>query len=331
MIVNPVKKLAGFFLDFIYFNSIFHHMFRSRKQPESNYSAVFVNGTTLRVPLNADKPITELAWPEFYDVGINSYCAAACPFCYTDAKKSGINFSEIIEKIYRFFGQMTPNQRPFQVALGGSGESTAHPDFINVLRSFHELSIVPNYTTNAMHITPELIAATKEFCGGVAISLHPHLEKVWRKALVTFKEANIITNVHVIISDKASIDKFAQVYEEFKDTVEYFVLLPYMVTGRAPNVAIDYDYFEKALGTIKDHSKLAFGSNFYRFLKTSSNVKCSLYPPEIMSKYLIMDDRMSLYNNSFEMKPVGFTPGIGVELGKAADTEDLSVFQKTGS
>jgi len=306
-------------------------MFRTRKQPSSNYSAVFVDGTTVRVPIDHNKTITELSWPEFYDVGINTWCAAACPFCYTNALREGVHFSNIVDKINGFFGKMTPNQRPFQVALGGSGESTAHPDFLKVLEAFHALGIVPNYTTNAMHLTPELIEATKKFCGGVAISLHPHLEKVWRKALVTMKEAGIRTNVHVIISDKDSIDSFKKTFEEFKDNVEYFVLLPYMVTGRAPNVPIDYDYFDKVLGTIKDHKQLAFGSNFYRFLKKNTSVKVSLYPPEIMSKYLIMNDNMQLFNNSFEMKPVGFSLETGVELGKAADCEDLKVFDKVGS
>ncbi len=307
-------------------------MIKSRKQPSSNYSAVFVDGMTLRIPLDANKPITELAWPEFYDVGINSFCAAACPFCYTDAKKSGVHFSNIVDKINDFFGKMTPNQRPYQVALGGSGESTSHPEFLNVLKAFADLGIVPNYTTNAMHMSEELIEATIKYCGGVAISLHPHLEKVWRKALKVYAERKIRTNVHVIISDKKSIDDFKRIFDEFKDNVEYFVLLPYMVTGRAPNVPIDYDYFATVLETIKDQSKLAFGSNFYRFLKSGkSNVKVSLYPPEIMSKYLIMDDKMQLFNNSFEMKPVSFNPVDGVELGKAADTEDLTVFQKTGA
>lgn len=311
-------------------------MIKSRRQPESNYNAVFiktdgVNGTTLRIPIDPNKPITELRWPEFYDVGINTYCAAACPFCYTDAKRNGVNFPNIVDRIYKFFGTMTPNQRPFQVALGGSGESTAHPDFLEVLKAFSDLGIIPNYTTNAMHMSSKLIDATKQYCGGIAISLHPHLEKVWRKAIQTAYDEKIVTNVHVIIGDAVSIDAFKAQYEEFKDKVGYFVLLPYMVTGRAPKVAIDYEYFEKILNTIPDHSKLAFGSNFYRFLKKTSAVKVSLYPPEIMSKYLIMDDNLSLYNNSFEMKPVNFNHTDGVEIGKAADTEDLSVFQKTGS
>ena len=36
-----------------------------------------------------------------------------------------------------------------------------------------------------------------------------------------------------------------------------------------------------------------------------------------MSKYLVMDDRMEVSNNSFEKKPVNFVQGVGCELGMA--------------
>ena len=41
---------------------------RKRDEPEANYSAVFFNGRTLRSPIDPSKPITELRFPEFYDL-----------------------------------------------------------------------------------------------------------------------------------------------------------------------------------------------------------------------------------------------------------------------
>lgn len=296
--------------------------FRTRREESANYSSIFINGKTLRFAIDKNKPITELRWPEFFDVGINSKCFAGCPTCYTSATSKGTNFPNIIEKINRFFGPMTLNQRAYQVALGGSGEATIHPDFIEVLKTFHDLQIVPNYTTNGMHLNDSIIEATIKFAGGVALSLHPQLEKIWRGALNTLNEAKIRTNVHVIISDKESIDKFYQQYNEFKDRTEYFVLLAYMSVGfggGANSKLIDYDYFDKILKLIPDHSKLAFSSNFYKFLLNHKEYKVSVYQPEAMSKYLIFNDKHdnmipSIYNNSFECKPVNWENEMGCQI-----------------
>ena len=98
-----------------------------RVEESANYKGVFFQGKTIRIPLDKSKPITELKYPEFLDVGINSLCYGRCSYCYTCATSKGYNFSNILVKINDFFGRMTLNQRPFQVAIGGSGEATLHP------------------------------------------------------------------------------------------------------------------------------------------------------------------------------------------------------------
>ena len=82
-------------------------MIKKRSFPESNYSAIYVNGGTLRMPIDTRKPIKELEWPEFYDVGINSLCYGNCPYCYTCATSKGKNFINIIGKIKHFFVEHT--------------------------------------------------------------------------------------------------------------------------------------------------------------------------------------------------------------------------------
>ena len=280
---------------------------RTRKEPTANYSSVFINGKTIRIPIDKTKTITELRYPEFLDVGINSKCAGGCTYCYTSATSKGYNFHNIVEKIHTFFGTLDMNQRPYQVALGGSGEPTLHDKFIEVLETFHSLSIVPNYTTNGMHLSDKVIDATKKYCGGVAITLHRHLEKFWRKGIETLIENGIKTNVHIVVSDKDSVDFLKQVYAEYNGRIDYFVLLPYMNVGFAENDprSIDYTALEEWLDGVYQNGNIAFGSNFYEFLKTKrEKYDVSIYPPEIMSKYLIMDDDMKVYNNSFECREV---------------------------
>jgi len=276
-----------------------------RHHPDSNYRAVWLNGKTIRLPIAISKPVTELKFPEFYDVAINSWCSANCPECYTAATKNGKHFGSITNKIIQYFGVMSPNERPFQVALGGAGEPTAHPQFVDVLRVFDHLGIVPNYTTNGMHLNKETIEATKKYCGGVAVSLHPHLETTWRKAIELLLENGIKTNVHIIISDQESIDFFKRIYDEYCGRIDYFVLLAYIPIGRAAPKDISYEYLEKTLDKIPNRGNVAFSSKFYDFLKAKKHkYDVSIYPPEILSKYLVMDDDMKLYNNSFEMKEV---------------------------
>lgn len=92
-----------------------HFGVKQRVFPESNYNAIWFNLKTLRLGSGQAK---ELEYPEFYDIGINTKCNLNCPMCYVSATKSGIDFSDICGKAKIFFGQMTKNERPFQVAIG---------------------------------------------------------------------------------------------------------------------------------------------------------------------------------------------------------------------
>jgi MoaA/NifB/PqqE/SkfB family radical SAM enzyme len=280
-------------------------MIKKRKEINSNYSAIFINGKTIRIPIDADKPIEELEYPEFYDVSLGTYCKGGCPYCYASASTKGNNYKNASQKIKDIFQNMSEEKRPFQVAIGGGGEPTLHPEFEDVLKTFHDLGIVPNYTTNGMHIDDDILKITKQYCGGVALTLHKHLKKYWEKALDLLVENKIKLNIHIVISDKESIGYARDLYEKYSHCVDYFVLLPHMNVGFASKKPKDIDYVEltKWVESIYREGKIAFGANFYEYLKTN-DFNMSLYPPEIMSKYLVLEDLPKLFNNSFECKPV---------------------------
>lgn len=278
-------------------------MIKKREFKESNYRSIWFNGKTIRVAIDPKQPITELEFPEFYDVKLTGKCEGKCPWCYMDSKETDEHYENSVQKIKDYFEPMTENERPFQVALGG-GEPTGHPDFIEILETFDSLGIQPNYTTNGMFCESEnimdILLATKKYCGGVAVSCHPHLKKYWATAARLFSIEKIKLNFHIIISDKESIDEFVEIYNEWKDKVDYFVLLPYGNQGRAPHKEIDWDYLVKNLP--EDQSKLAFGANFYPYLlNTEHSIRVSLYEPEIMSKFLDLKD-MKLYPSSFSVE-----------------------------
>ena len=154
---------------------------RKRCFPKENYIGIYLNHKTIRVPIDKTKPILELEYPEFYDVKITNACTGECVYCYQDSVIED-HYPDVIQKINDFFGPMDMNQRPFQVAIGG-GNPNEHPDFIKVLQAFHDLGITPNYTTNGIGMADgNIIQATKDLCGGVAITCHRHLDHDWRYA-----------------------------------------------------------------------------------------------------------------------------------------------------
>lgn len=279
---------------------------RIRVSMESNYKGIYLDGVTYRLPLDPSKPMAELKYPEFYDVKLTETCHGACKYCYMDSKPTDPHASDICKKTLEYFGSLSLNQRPFQVALGG-GEPTLHPEFCDVLKTFHDLGITPNYTTNGMFIenwgkAQDIFAATLKYCGGVAISCHPHLDEYWRFAATRFADLSTRLNFHIIISDRDSIDRFVKIYNAFKDVVDYFVLLPYGIQGRAVPKEIDYEYLIKVSPT--NTSKIAFGANFHQMLTSNpGNFKVSLYEPEMFSKFLDYKD-MKLYPSSFNLQEI---------------------------
>ena len=239
----------------------------------------------------------------------NGVVAHNCHFCYTSAIKNGVNYSNLVQKISDWFGVLDENQRPFQVAIGGGGEPTLHPEFPAAVKRFSELGIMPNYTTNAMHLTDEVMEATTTYCGGVAISCHPHLDKVWKKGIETLTNAKVRTNVHIIVGEPGSADRFWEIYNEFNGLVEYFVILPYQAAGRAQEVDTK-DEWTKLFDTLLEvrPPNIAFGALFYPFiLEHSEKYKgfdISLYEPEVMSGYLMMEDGdMVIRRSSYDLLP----------------------------
>ena len=280
---------------------------KTRIFPEHNYKGIYINGKTIRIALDPKRPIDELLYPEFYDVSVTSYCEGNCPYCYQNSLDSNSHPKNIIEKFKSFFGSMSENQKPFQIAFGG-GEPTEHPDFPELMKVCYEMGIAPNYTTNGMWVDYDydkkmkLAEATAKYCGGVAVSTHPHLKRQWQLATESYFAGDIFTNLHLIIGDKKSIDDFLEIYKKWKGMIKYFVLLPLTAQGRATESFVDWNYLEKNIdGSPTD---IAFGANFYPYLcKDPNRFKVSLYEPEILSKYLDLKT-MNIYPSSFSNRVI---------------------------
>lgn len=281
-------------------------MVKIRKDIGANYKAVFFDGKTIRLRIDNNKPITTPKHAEIEDVAINSKCFANCSYCYTSATKLGYNFDNIIEKADKVWGSLKEEERPFQIAIGGAGESTIHPDWVKFVKHVKSLGIMPNYTTNGMHLSNDILQATADYCGGVAVSYHPHIKPTFIKAVDKLSELDTKLNAHIILGDEQSFIDMVEIYEKYSDKLDYLVILPYQAAGRGTPIET-HETWLKAFDWIASvkSNKFAFGALFYNWLLDNKvPIKMSIYEPEIYSGYRMLDHNYeTLFKSSYDLTP----------------------------
>lgn len=275
---------------------------RKRVNPEYNYKSIFFDNKTIRQRIDYSKPVLPLLTPEIEDVAINSKCYANCSYCYVSALSSGVNYSNVVEKAIQVYEPLKKD-RPYQIAIGGNGESTLHPDWVEFVKTVKSLDIVPNYTTNAMHLSDKILQATEDYCGGVAVSYHPHIEKTFHQGIEKLSKINTILNVHIIVGEKDSLENLKKMYEKYRYLVKYFVILPYQSSGRAKKILTD-KVFKETFDWVKtvNSKQFAFGALFYPFLqKEDTGLDISIYEPEVYSGFRVFDDSfLELKKSSYD-------------------------------
>lgn len=298
-----------------------------RENKEKNYKALWFNLKTIRVGEGKceELPIDE---KEFYDVAINTACNAGCDFCYVAAGKLGVNYPNICETWKKWMSNHIDfidefaiyTNKPFQIAIGSTGEPTLHPEFCKFLETVSNTGVVPNYTTNGIILSawdnvelPEyglankILNYTSAYVGGVAVSFgNKHIRNKARKAIEgLIAKGNTNINIHHLISTKESVDEFVSEYLRYGDDIAYHVLLPLMPAGRS-NKGIEegvFEYLENVINENKMH-KIAFGAHFINNLRTS-NIKTWLYDEHSLSaNCLLKPNNIVLTKSSFDLTPI---------------------------
>lgn len=293
-----------------------------RSLSKYNYYAIWSNLKTIRLGED-EKTILELPpdLSEFYDIGINNMCNAECPFCYVSATNKGENFPNIIE-VWKRWMNMLPSKKiknctytlkPFQIAIGSTGEPTIHPNFTKFLQAVYETEVVPNYTTNGIILSDtknpwcqEILEYTQQYVGGVAVSFGN--KNLRNKAvcavnnLLTYGNCKVM--IHHLISDIKSVDEFVEYVKMYKDDIHYHVLLPLMQHGRSTKRMdkFAFKYLESKILS-EDIANVAFGANFYPYLE-NSKIPVSTYPQEAYSKNVILNNKVIITPSSFDLKPI---------------------------
>lgn len=196
------------------------------------------------------------------------------------------------EKVQKKAFKFTFTEKPFQIAIGSTGEPTIHPEFTEFLETVFSTSVVPNYTTNGIilskygksPIADSIMEATSNFVGGVAVSF---------------------SNLLIRHQAEQAVDNFIQTWLYYGDDILYHVLLPLMPSGRSTKGIEDgvFEYLEEQVekNNIKN---VAFGAHFINALQTSK-IKTWLYPAESLSKNVILTkDKVQITPSSFNLNPV---------------------------
>jgi len=196
------------------------------------------SGLFLRVPFaNCQDPLWCESGPEIIDWAITEKCNKSCRICYSNATPEG---RETTEAELEAFCKALKTVPVHSVALGG-GNPNEHPLFPTIVRRLHETGAIPTYTTNGEGVTDEVLEATKQHCGAVAVSWPWDGDTndlvLVLSTLRKFIRAGIQTNIHFVlgkdsISEAIRITRYSPKYWNL-DGLNAIVFLLYKPVGRA--------------------------------------------------------------------------------------------------
>lgn len=191
-------------------------------------------GLTMRWGVTVDENPMLAPWPELADISISNYCTKGCSFCYRDSTKEGElmslkDYETVLDAMHdKNWGSV------FQVALGG-GEPLEHPDLIEILKATVKRGIIPNLTTNGVHVTYEAAKKMKPLIGAVAVSIDDFSSFDW-KAVKILIESGIKTNLHYVLSNESILDAISLLkgkYNNYLEGINAVIFLTYKPKGRA--------------------------------------------------------------------------------------------------
>lgn len=209
------------------------------------------------------EPFWSIEGPEILDVSITNYCERGCSFCYRDSSIYGKhmsmnNFAKIMEYM--------KETNTYQIALGG-GNPNQHPNFTEMLKLCREnYEIIPSYTTNGDGLTKEVLMASKNYCGAVAISFYEPFKK-FIQALQSLRQFGIKTNIHFLLTSKTiniAID-WLRNPPEFLAGINAIVFLNYKPVGlNASNNLLlrNSNYIKEFFSLVKKHDIRKFKIGF---------------------------------------------------------------------
>jgi hypothetical protein len=195
------------------------------------------NGTKIRLSfedMGSRTKFEKATWPELVDVKISNFCPFGCEHCYQSSGTDGHHAkTNDISNIAYYLSQ----NKVFEVALGG-GETTMHPDFASIVRTFANQGVVPNFTTRSLSwlYDPGIWRPVMEDCGRFAFSVHRAEDVDKLKALLNYNEINLEKVSIQIVMGTMDEWEYSRIIERAGRAGLAVTLLGYKTAGRGQNV-----------------------------------------------------------------------------------------------
>ena len=236
-----------------------------RFYPEDHYWIYFNqrNGTFVRAEEDGfPEPEHNSIGPELLDISITDRCYKECGFCYKNSTPNGLEMSF---EDYEGIISQSSKLGVLQVALGG-GNPNEHSRFVDILKITREkYNIVPNYSTNGHGLSKDVIQASKDYCGGVALSFYEPLSE-FTVNLDLLTTNDIKTNIHFLIKENSieTAIHWLKNPPSFLDSINGLIFLNHKSVGRSSDaLSLSVDDIQRFLNAVKSTAsniKIGFDS-----------------------------------------------------------------------
>lgn len=306
-----------------------------RYYPKEHYLTLFNKKTGFFARIEEagyKEPFYSKRGPELLDISITNWCDKKCNICYRDSNKNANHIE--LDNLQLILDQAL-ELGVEQIALGG-GNPNNHPDFIKILNLIRiDYGIVPSYTTNGRYLSAEIIHASKEFCGAVAVSSFDINDEGMNAAKKLIK-SGVKTNIHFVLT-KNSIKQAIRWLEhpsELPNGLNAIIFLSYKPVGKNGNDELSV----KNSGKIKTFFSLLTKNN-YKFkigfdsCIISGIVKYTNFDPKFIEPCeagrfsAFISEDLKMYPCSFM---AGFSDGINLKKEKIINAwSNAKIFQNT--
>lgn len=245
-----ISEKAGVIFDKEYPKEDFVGDWVARKDKNHDFWTLFNKrtGSKLRFSFSEnEKSIKKASSPELVDVKITDFCPYACEFCYQDSTLNGKHASlDFIKKLAKELAKA----EVLECCLGG-GETTLHPNFVEILKTFHENGIVVNFTTKNMNLLKSSLAKEIiQYTGAIAFSVESveDVEKVYSSYLEFEDKTKIkrsyssvpLINIQYVMGS-TPLSEFINIVKESAVSNFSITLLGFKENGRGQNFEM-HDY-----------------------------------------------------------------------------------------
>jgi len=206
-------------------------------------STVFVDKDYMRTLNYKDctlwrKEQNYLSAPLNVHFNLTNKCLKQCKYCYTDSTPAG-NSGLPLSKVKEIINKLS-ELKIFTIAYGG-GEPFSREDIFEIAKYTREKGIVPNITTNGMHISKRNVEDCRIF-GQVHISVDLLKENIpienqqWHKAIQLLKKTGINVGINYIVN-KESYNHLEDIcYYGKKNGIKDIIFLRFKPFGRGKNL-----------------------------------------------------------------------------------------------